>query len=71
MHGAARGRLEDAMSVLGLILGGVAVAVIEGDKPAVGDSAPLPLMLSGLLVGAGAKVRQTSCPLIAGFHVIT
>jgi len=57
MHGAARGRLEDAISVLGLILGGVAVAVIEGDKPAVGDTAPLPLMLSGLLVGAGAKVR--------------
>jgi hypothetical protein len=60
IHGAARGRLEDAMSVLGLVLGGAAVAVIEGDKPTVGDSAPLSLILSGLLVGAGSKVRQTS-----------
>ncbi|KAN0139535.1 hypothetical protein V8E53_002651 [Lactarius tabidus] len=55
IHGAARGRLEDAMSVLGLILGGVVVAVIEGDKPTVGDSSPIPLILSGLLVGAGTK----------------
>ncbi|KAH9173591.1 hypothetical protein EDB89DRAFT_1958676 [Lactarius sanguifluus] len=62
MHGAARGRLEDAMSVLGLVLGGVAVAVIEGDKPTVGDTAPLPLMLSGLLVGAGAKVPTVARP---------
>ena len=61
IQGAARGKLEDAMSVLGLVLGGAAVAVIEGDKPAVGDSTPLPLFLSGLLVGAGAKVRQTIC----------
>jgi hypothetical protein len=60
IHGAARGSLEDAMSVLGLVLGGAAVAVIEGDKPTVGDSAPLPLILSGLLVGAGSKVRQIS-----------
>jgi hypothetical protein len=44
------------MSVLGLVLGGAAVAVIEGDKPTVGDSAPLSLILSGLLVGAGSKV---------------
>ena len=58
IHGAARGRLEDAMSVLGLVLGGAAVAVIEGDKLTVGNSTPLPLMLSGLLVGAGTKVRS-------------
>jgi peptidoglycan/LPS O-acetylase OafA/YrhL len=63
IHGAARGRLEDAMSVLGLVLGGVVVAVIEGDKPTVGDSSAIPLILSGLLVGAGTKVRQTSSPI--------
>ncbi|KAI9446087.1 hypothetical protein H4582DRAFT_1903305 [Lactarius indigo] len=68
MHGAARGRPEDAMSVLGLVFGGVVVAVIEGDKPTVGDSAPLPLMLSGLLVGAGAKMSNgcTSGHMICG-----
>jgi uncharacterized protein len=56
IHGAARGNLEDAVSVLGLISGGFLVAAIEGIKPTVGDSAPLPLALSGLLVGVGAKV---------------
>ena len=71
IHGAAHGRLEDTISVLGLVLGGVAVAVIEGDKPTVGDSAPLPLILSGLLVGAGAKVRQISSPSLAGIHITT
>jgi len=68
IHGAAGGGLEDAMSVLGLVLGGVAVAVIEGDKPSVGDSAPLPLMLSGLLVGVGSKMSNgcTSGHMICG-----
>jgi len=56
IHGAARGNLEDAVSVLGLISGGLVVAAIEGTKPTVGDFAPLPLALSGLLVGVGAKV---------------
>ncbi|KAN0140993.1 hypothetical protein V8E53_001437 [Lactarius tabidus] len=68
IHGAARGRLEDAMSVLGLILGGVVVAVIEGDKPTVGDSSAIPLILSGLLVGAGTKMSNgcTSGHMICG-----
>lgn len=57
IHGAARGNVEDIISVLGLISGGVVVAAIEGSKPIVPDSARLPLMLSGLLVGIGAKVR--------------
>lgn len=72
IHGAARGRLEDAMSVFGLVLGGVVVAVIEGDKPTVGNPSPLPLILSGLLVGAGSKVRPR-CPSLAGnrYHLLT
>lgn len=57
INGAARGNLEDTLSVLGVISGGFAVAVIEGIKPTIQDSAPLSLMLSGLLVGVGAKVR--------------
>jgi hypothetical protein len=57
IHGAARGNLEDAMSVLGLVSGGFVVAAIEGTKPTIVNSAPLPLVLSGLLVGVGAKVR--------------
>jgi hypothetical protein len=56
IHGAARGNLEDAVSVLGLISGGFVVAAIEGTKPTIEDSALLPLALSGLLVGVGAKV---------------
>lgn len=58
IHGAARGNLEDIMSVLGLISGGFAVAAIEGGKPMVQNPSLLHLMLSGLLVGVGAKV----CP---------
>lgn len=65
IYGAARGNLEDAMSVLGLVSGGFIVAAIEGTKPTIIDSAPLPLVLSGLLVGVGAKVRfQSLCQVI-------
>ena len=56
IHGAARGNLEDAVSVLGLISGGFVVAAIEGTGPTIGEPALLPLALSGLLVGVGAKV---------------
>jgi len=68
IHGAARGNLEDAVSVLGLISGGFVVAAIEGTKPTVGDSAPLPLALSGLLIGVGAKMSNgcTSGHMICG-----
>ncbi|KAN0139545.1 hypothetical protein V8E53_002661 [Lactarius tabidus] len=68
IHGAARGRLEDAMSVFGLVLGGAVVAVIEGGKPTVGDSSAIPLILSGLLVGAGTKMSNgcTSGHMICG-----
>jgi hypothetical protein len=53
------------MSVLGLVSGGFIVAAIEGTKPTIIDSAPLPLVLSGLLVGVGAKVRfQSLCQVI-------
>lgn len=57
INSAARGNLEDALSVLGLVSGGFAVAVIEGIKPTIGDSTPRSLILSGLLVGIGTKVR--------------
>ncbi|KAI0277092.1 hypothetical protein BC826DRAFT_43175 [Russula brevipes] len=68
IYGATRGNLEDVMSVLGLISGGFVVAAIEGSKPPIRDSAPLPLMLSGLLVGLGAKMSNgcTSGHMICG-----
>jgi len=68
IHGAARGNLEDAMSALGLIAGGFAVAAIEGTKPIIGDSGLLPLAISGLLVGVGAKMSNgcTSGHMICG-----
>jgi hypothetical protein len=62
IHGAARGNLEDVMSVLGLVLGGFVVGAIEGTKPTLGDAATLPLALSGLLVGVGAKVCSEFVP---------
>lgn len=37
-------------------IAGCILAAIEGTRPTAGDSALLPLALSGLLVGAGAKV---------------
>jgi hypothetical protein len=57
IHGAARGNLEDVLSALGMIAGGFVVGAIDGIKPILQDSTPFPLILSGLLVGAGAKVR--------------
>jgi hypothetical protein len=57
IHGAVRGNLEDVLSVLGMIAGGFAVGAIEGIAPTIQDSPAFPLILSGLLVGAGAKVR--------------
>lgn len=56
IHGAVRGNLEDVLSALGMIAGGFAVGVIEGIKPTIQESSAFPLILSGLLVGAGAKV---------------
>jgi uncharacterized protein len=56
IHGAARGNLEDVLSALGMIAGGFAVGAIEGIEPTIQDSSAFPLILSGLLVGAGAKV---------------
>jgi hypothetical protein len=61
IYGAARGNLEDILSVLGLVSGGFAVGVIEGIKPTIRESASIPLILSGLLVGVGAKVRPELC----------
>jgi hypothetical protein len=58
IYGAARGNLEDILSVLGMVSGGFAVGLIEGIKPTIRESSPLSLILSGLLVGVGAKVRQ-------------
>ena len=69
IHGAARGNLEDVLSVLGMIAGGFAVGAIEGIKPTIQDSPALPLILSGLLVGAGAKVRLKCAKVSVRRHV--
>lgn len=57
IHGAVHGNLEDVLSALGVIAGGFTVGAIEGIKPAIQDSPAFLLILSGLFVGAGAKVR--------------
>ncbi|KAH9958264.1 hypothetical protein BC827DRAFT_1136254 [Russula dissimulans] len=68
INGAARGNLEDVLSVLGLISGGILVGAIEGQKPSLSVAAPLPLILSGLLVGVGSKLANgcTSGHMICG-----
>ncbi len=58
IHGAARGNLEDLMSVLGMIAGGFAVGIIEGATPTIQHTPSFSLILSGLLAGIGAKVRH-------------
>lgn len=68
IHGAARGNLEDVLSALGMIAGGFAVGAIEGIKPTIQDTPAFPLILSGLLVGAGSKMGNgcTSGHMICG-----
>jgi hypothetical protein len=71
IQGAVRGNLEDILSVLGMVAGGSVVGAIEGIKPTIQDSAPLPLILSGLLVGIGAKVRFKSPAKVSVYHLIS
>ena len=63
LHHAVRGGKEDFMSLAGLVLGGIAVGVLESAGPEVFTTDPFPLLLSGLLVGVGSKV-----PLVASVH---
>lgn len=69
IQGAARGNLEDVLSALGMIAGGFAVGAIEGTKPIIQDSPMFPLILSGLLVGAGAKVRLKLSQIVIISHL--
>ncbi|KAI9508285.1 hypothetical protein F5148DRAFT_926402 [Russula earlei] len=68
INGAAHGNVEDTLSVLGLITGGIFVGVIEGSKPTIRDLAPLSLVSSGLFIGIGAKMANgcTSGHMISG-----
>ncbi|KAI0273353.1 hypothetical protein BC834DRAFT_853436 [Gloeopeniophorella convolvens] len=68
LHSAARGAPDAAASVAGLVLGGLAVGALDPAGPLLHDPAPLPLVLSGLLVGAGTKMGNgcTSGHMICG-----
>lgn len=60
LHRAVRGQLEGAVSVLGLVLGGAAVGLIEGAGAGanrVFDTAAPMALVSGFLVGLGTKVE--------------
>lgn len=50
--------MEGAVSVLGLVVGGAVVGLVEGagNAPRVFDVAGPLVMISGLLVGLGTKV---------------
>lgn len=57
LHRAVMGNVEGAAGVVGLILGGILVAAIDGGKVPSSLSLPLSqIALSGLLVGLGTKV---------------
>lgn len=58
LHRAVRGQVEGAVSVLGLVLGGALVGLLEGAgrAPRMFDVAGPTVMISGLLVGLGTKV---------------
>lgn len=51
-------QVEGAVSVLGLVLGGAVVGLLEGAgrAPRMFDAAGPTVMISGLLVGLGTKV---------------
>lgn len=60
VHRAVRGHVQDIVSLLGLILGGIAAG--KGPSPLL---IPLPqISLSGFLVGLGSKVLISEPPQV-------
>jgi hypothetical protein len=55
-HRGIRGDLESAAATIGLILGGVAVASVDGQGPELVRGGLSRVVAAGLLVGAGTKV---------------
>jgi uncharacterized membrane protein YedE/YeeE len=56
IHNAVRGNAEGAFSVAGLILGGVVVGKLEGDRPQLPSIGLGLTVLAGFLVGFGTRV---------------
>jgi len=63
-----RGGKEEFLALTGLVLGGVAVGMLENTGPKLFTAARLPLVLSGLLVGIGSKMSNgcTSGHMLVG-----
>lgn len=61
IHRAVRGSFEAFTAVSGLILGGALVGLIEGSGPQSPSFSLSHVLVSGLLVGFGTKVRDLSC----------
>jgi hypothetical protein len=57
MHRAVKGVEEDILGIAGLVLGGLIVGQLEGVPPPINRQGLGRLVLSGLLVGIGTKVR--------------
>ncbi|KAF9014011.1 hypothetical protein BDQ17DRAFT_1341905 [Cyathus striatus] len=68
VHRAVRGSVEALMGVTGLVLGGVAVGMLEGTGPSVSPLGLSQIILSGFLVGLGSKLANgcTSGHMICG-----
>jgi hypothetical protein len=66
IHRTMRGSLESAASAMGLILGGIAVGLVEGkgNRPEVIGGGLQTVLVSGFLVGVGTKVRSMIAPHI-------
>lgn len=57
LHGAIRGDRDAMVSVIGLLAGGMVIAMVEGAaQPAVVAPDLQRIILSGFLVGVGTKV---------------
>lgn len=68
LHRAVKGGMEDAASVLGLLLGGIVVGAIEGPGPQMSEASSSTMIASGVLVGLGTKLSNgcTSGHMICG-----
>lgn len=62
LHRGIRGEKEGLVAVSGLLLGGAFVGLLEGSGPGAFSVGLPQVLLSGLLVGLGSKVRPTLAP---------
>jgi hypothetical protein len=68
LHRAVRGGKEEFLALIGLVLGGSVIGMLESAGPEVFTTGHVPLIISGLLVGVGSKMSNgcTSGHMLVG-----